>query len=219
MRSEIKVPINENFIFQFDNWKNFENKISRPYEDRQVNSVYFDDEEYVTAHDNLAGISNRRKYRIRWYGDETKNFSYEIKIKKNNLGKKIILKSENESTKLENLFSFKNDFFKKDKNKFFLNYIENLNLKPKMQISYLRSYFLYEGKVRITYDQKIEYSLANQFEINKSKFKDTMNVVEIKFDPKDFNLALELINDSKFLPKRFSKYLRGLYLSGLANYI
>ena len=46
-----------------------------------------------------------------------------------------------------------------------------------------------------------------------------MNVIEIKFEPENKILALDLIKDSKFIPKRFSKYLRGLYLSGIANYI
>ena len=46
-----------------------------------------------------------------------------------------------------------------------------------------------------------------------------MNVIEIKFDPDDFNLASSLVKSSKFIPKRFSKYLRGLYLLGIANYI
>ena len=46
-----------------------------------------------------------------------------------------------------------------------------------------------------------------------------MNVIEIKFSPENTKLALELIKDSKFVPKRFSKYLRGLYLMGIANYI
>ena len=37
-----------------------------------------------------------------------------------------------------------------------------------------------------------------------------MNVIEIKYKPEDTNMAFDLIKDSKFVPKRFSKYLRGL---------
>ena len=46
-----------------------------------------------------------------------------------------------------------------------------------------------------------------------------MNVIELKFNPNDNLLALELIKNSNFVPKRFSKYLRGLYLLGVANYL
>jgi len=55
-----------------------------------------------------------------------------------------------------------------------------------------------------------------------SKFnniKDLMSVIEIKFLPENYHLALKLLKDSNFVPKRFSKYLRGLYLSGIANYL
>lgn len=219
MRSEIKIPIDEDLKIYFNNWKDFNKKIFKPYNDRQINSIYFDDDNYITAQDNLSGISNRRKYRIRWYGKEFKNFIYEIKIKKNNLGKKVSLNAKTNEQNIENLFSFKNNFLKENNNKFFLDYIDNFNLKPKLKISYLRSYFLYDGKIRVTYDQKIKYSLADKFNFRENKINDSMDVIEIKFDPKNTNFALELIKDSKFVPKRFSKYLRGLYLMGIANYL
>ena len=183
------------------------------------NSVYYDTENFNSAKDNLSGISKRRKYRIRWYDNDNNVFNYEIKIKNNNLGSKFFLKSNNEKQKLDNLFSYKNKFLTKDKNRFFLNEINSLELKPKLKVSYLRSYYLYNRKIRITYDQKINYSLLNRFNSSEFKKKDFMNVIEIKFEPENYYLASSLIKDSKFVPKRFSKYLRGLHLSGVANYI
>ena len=219
MRNEIKIPINKDFNLYFNNWKDFQKKITRPYPDRYINSIYYDDEVFSSAQDNLSGISNRRKYRIRWYGHEFNDFLYEIKIKRNNLGKKISLKGKKDQTNLGNLFSFNNKFLNKDENKFFLDYLNTFNLKPQLKVGYLRSYFLYDGKIRITHDQKINYSLATGFDNYDNNISDFMNVIEIKFDPKNFDLALELLQDSKFIPKRFSKYLRGLHLAGIANYI
>ena len=219
MRNEIKVPINKNFDLNFYHWKDFENKISRPYADRVINSIYYDTENFTTARDNLAGISKRRKYRIRWYNNESNNFNYEIKIKKNNFGEKLFLKSKHDIHNFNNLFSYKNEFLKKEENKFFLEHLNSLELKPKLKVSYLRSYFLYNGKIRITYDQKINYTLFNRFDLKENKIKDFMNVIEIKFESANFYLASNLIKSSKFIPKRFSKYLRGLHLSGVANYI
>ena len=218
MRSEIKIPVSRNFNLHFDYWKDFQNRISRPYKDRFINSIYYDDDNFTTAQNNLSGISNRRKYRIRWYGSEFKKFFYEIKIKRNNLGKKISLKTNQNEIDLENLYSFKNRYLNKKENKFFLEYVDSFSLKPQLKVSYLRSYYLYEGKVRITFDQNINYSLANRF--NKvDKINDLMSVIEIKFLPENYNLVLKLLKNSKFIPKRFSKYLRGLYLSGIANYL
>ena len=76
MRNEIKIPVNKDFNLYFDHWKDFQNKISRPYKDRLINSIYYDDESFTTAQNNLSGISNRRKYRIRWYDDGFKDFFY-----------------------------------------------------------------------------------------------------------------------------------------------
>ena len=219
MRSEIKIPINNNFELYFDNWINFKSKIQKQYDDRLINSIYYDSENFTTARDNLAGISNRRKYRIRWYNDKTKNFNYEIKIKKNNLGKKLFLKSDHSLLDLNLLFSSKNNFLKKKENEFFLNYLCSKNLLPKMNVSYLRSYFVYQNKIRITYDRKISYKLMNKQSLKKNIMKDFMNVIEIKFEPENTSLALNLIQNSNFNPKRFSKYLRGLHLLGIANYI
>ncbi len=219
MRNEIKIPINKNFDLYFQNWKDFRNKITRPYKDRIINSVYYDTENFNSAKDNLAGISKRRKYRIRWYDNNDNIFNYEIKVKNNNLGNKFSLTSNDVKKKSEDLFSYKNEYLKKEENKFFLNQINSLDLKPKLRVSYLRSYYLYNKKIRITYDQKIDYSLLNRFHLNEFKKKDFMNVIEIKFEPENYNLASSLIKDSKFIPKRFSKYLRGLHLLGVANYI
>ena len=60
------------------------------HEERKVNSIYFD-KNYQSLIDNLEGISERKKLRIRWYGDENKfkSFFIEEKIKKNFLSSKI----------------------------------------------------------------------------------------------------------------------------------
>ena len=83
MRNEIKIPINKNFDLYFQNWKDFRNKITRPYKDRIINSVYYDTENFNSAKDNLAGISKRRKYRIRWYDNNDNIFNYEIRFTRN----------------------------------------------------------------------------------------------------------------------------------------
>ena len=54
-----------------------------PYPPRRVNNVYLDSFDMDNYLDNLDGIANRRKVRIRWYGDEVnpKNAKLEIKRK------------------------------------------------------------------------------------------------------------------------------------------
>ena len=69
---------------------------------RHVNSIYFDDNNYTSIKDNLDGVSDRSKYRVRLYGKNSfvlHNPKLEIKIKKNFLNYKKIFPLE----KLDNL--------------------------------------------------------------------------------------------------------------------
>ena len=61
------------------------------YSRRIVNSIYLDTSSHSFVEDNLAGISNRVKPRIRWYGqyeNEIKDGVLELKQKRNLLGRK-----------------------------------------------------------------------------------------------------------------------------------
>ena len=61
------------------------------YHQRQVNNIYFDSAGYNDYFDNVLGVSERKKIRIRWYGETfgvIKNPVLEIKIKKGLVGDK-----------------------------------------------------------------------------------------------------------------------------------
>ena len=104
-------------------------------------------------------------------------------------------------------------------NNFFLKNFNKFDLKPKLKVVYLRSYFIYEGVVRLTFDRNLTYSLCNKFNFINREVRDDMSVLEIKFRPEHLNLVSRLIKNSSFIPKRFSKYLRGLYLKDMVNYV
>ncbi len=218
MRSEIKIPLNNKFDLNFSSWKDNSQNIVKTFDDRVVNSIYFDTPDFNLARDNLSGISNRKKYRIRWYNQDSENIFYEIKSKKNNLGSKIIINADRHKADLKDIFSYRNKLLHDKNKKHFLEYINYFDLEPKIQVSYIRSYYEFKNIVRITYDRKINYKLINKFNVKNLNSNDYMNVIEIKFDPKNYLIASELIKKSKFIPKRFSKYLRGLYFSGNAVY-
>jgi hypothetical protein len=61
------------------------------YPPRWINSIYFDSPSLDNYEDNVAGIGNRRKTRIRWYGELEGGAppQLEIKVRKNGLGWKI----------------------------------------------------------------------------------------------------------------------------------
>ena len=117
MVSESRLEIKYNFK-EFDKIfikKNIlKNKnFTKLYDDRIINSIYYDTNNLKCANDNLAGLSNRKKYRTRWYNTDS-NFNFEIKIKENKLTKKFILdkdtfisKSTINSDKIKSFFEKK----------------------------------------------------------------------------------------------------------------
>ena len=119
MRHEIKIPIQKNFDSNFKDLINFNRNIKKSFRDRIINSIYFDTENLSLAQNNLSGISKRSKYRIRWYNDDFKNLNYEIKFKKNNLGNKIVLKTNQDLKDLDSLYSVSNKFLNRPENIFF----------------------------------------------------------------------------------------------------
>ena len=74
--------------------KNF--VIKKIFETRQINSIYLDTKNLDYLYDNLSGIKNRIKSRVRFYSDNNTQIIYEEKIKKNEIGfkKKIVFKTE-----------------------------------------------------------------------------------------------------------------------------
>jgi len=216
MRYEIKIPI------LFLDMNNIKNKflriknLNRHYKDRFISSIYFDTNDLKFANYNIEGISNRYKFRIRWYNKD-KNFNYEIKRKFNKLSEKTVYPSDLEiGDNFENLFSKKNlDLNKKVNNneKFIIN---NFKLSTKLKVKYLREYYIYKKTVRVTIDHTPIYN--NLFNKIK-KIKDTFSILEIKFEEKDYDIASNLIKLFKINPKRYSKYVKGLSMTNRLNYI
>ncbi len=70
-----------------------------PYPNRQVNSLYMDTLPLAAFHENLSGVSHRKKFRFRWYGEEIDSpenglFRYEVKDKVNRLCQKDVYSFE-----------------------------------------------------------------------------------------------------------------------------
>ena len=99
--------------------------------------IYFDTNNYVSIRQNLDGVSNKKKIRIRWYGNKhiMSNPFVEIKSKKGFETKKESLKiKELDKVKLNNL-----EFIKKELNsKLKLKKIIN----PVLTTHYYREYFV-----------------------------------------------------------------------------
>ena len=84
------------FIFKQTSTKNIEtliklNKVGfyEIFHERCINNIYFDTINFDNYYDNIDGISDRVKYRIRWYDDfflNSKEAVFEIKSRKMIIG-------------------------------------------------------------------------------------------------------------------------------------
>ena len=191
--------IDHNQLFILLNRSSF--SFSNQFSDRQVNSIYFDDENHTSIIQNIDGISEEEKYRLRWYGDFRNiiNPTFEIKNKKGfEVSKKNFelpemlnynLLDYNHIEKIELLINDKFNF----KNKLFAI----------LTTHYLRSYFISSNNlVRSTVDRNLKslllYNNRNLNIIKAYKFI----ILEFKYD---LNLDEHVRKNIGNISSRFSK--------------
>ena len=187
------------------------------HQQRFVNSIYLDTDNFNSYKQNIDGLQFREKYRIRWYGEflNNGNIFLEIKKKKNDLGKKIIipLKKELNLNKKEN-FNIQRISNILDKSNIPQNLkIKLKTLKPKLFIRYRRAYFVSKVyPIRITLDDMINYKkIVNNLIFSKIFNNENKKlIVELKYPEKlnqqEFNYFLDL----PMRLSRNSKYVEGI---------
>ena len=208
-------------------WLYSETKLTTSYPDRYVNSLYFDDIYYNTIHDNLAGVSNRRKLRLRWYHDNDEQvisgLVLESKIRDGRLGYKQQFKINDSSSslfdvKLSDMVDYINDNLSDDDARALLSndyYISTL------QVMYSRAYFEDCNELRVTLDNNISFRAVHPYdELSKSAIASyPLTVMELKF-PLDMKMYVsDLIRSLHFTPKRHSKYLIGMSILNNVVYL
>ena len=198
--------------------------VSKSYENRYVNSLYLDSFDYLNYEENLGGISNRSKARLRWYSKKpftkiTKDTDvyFEIKTRTNLFGSKLIHK-----------INFPDYTFSYDQNLMinysrkilplkFLPYIDHCSILS-LGVSYEREYYeTYSKKLRITIDKKIKFLKPNNFKVFNFKQTETYSldygVLELKFPKNAYNEISNVPLDFvEITSGRHSKYSVGINL-------
>ena len=162
------------------------------YAKREINSLYYDDENHSMFHDSEEGLLPRRKVRIRWY-DDIKKASNEVKISsfEGRFKTSSLAHAESENSLPQSLFDPHYGV-----------------IIPSLLVSYTREYFTFES-MRITFDSDIKY--FNYRLAQNIQFLDKECVMEIK-------VGIDVPDDyiERLIPhstSRFSKYSRGLLAS------
>ena len=172
------------------------------YEKRKVNSIYFDDQNYSSIRENLDGVSEKTKYRIRWYGKKniiTKP-SFEIKSKKGFETKKTFL----DIVELNNLSLIENSNLIKIKNLINNKFKFKKIIFPLLTTHYDREYFISNNRlVRATVDYNLQskpLSYNKDNDILKNYYSNI--TLEIKYDT---NLDKYVRDNLKSISSRLSR--------------
>jgi SPX domain protein involved in polyphosphate accumulation len=189
---------------------------SKVYECRFVNNIYFDTPSMQNYHDNVAGVSDRVKIRIRWYGSLfglVERPILEIKIKKGGVGRKVSMPiSEfvfDKNTSLGYIEGILNKSAIPDDIRKKIRYT-----RPTLVNRYRRMYYLSSNKMfRATVDNfqqfyKFSYGCNNFL----SSIRINNIVLEVKYDYQNQKMAPSVISEFLFRVTKNSKYVNGIEL-------
>ena len=192
IRQEIKFILDSNLEL-FNLQKKL--KLIKIHNERLINSIYLDTNDYKFFYQSEEGIVPRFKFRIRYYNFD-KAISYEIKTTSYYHRSKIVVRQNRYTTK--SMLNFLN------RNKI------NLKLYPKLLVKYKRKYF--QSKYgRITFDSDIKYQKVNHKMQNTGPIiSDKKNIVELKYHHDIETDKNKLLNYIGLAETRNSKYCNGV---------
>ena len=219
-RHELKFLARPEELPAVISWINENNGYFRTeYPSRRVNSLYFDSCNYECCTDNLSGVGERAKARMRWYGEQIDqiNAKFEIKMKTAaGLGFKKI-------HPLEGILDFSASTYQHTMNIIRLNVSCEDRIwldkypQPTLISSYKREYFTSKREnIRITLDRDLKFYRQHSVttpNVNRHfSFKDII-VVEVKYPPELGYIASQIISEIPLRRTRFSKYVTGILTS------
>ena len=188
---KIKIPKYLSCLLKFEFLRN---GFFKQYEDKIINSIYFDDNLSSFFKSNLDGDLLRVKPRIRWYDENISLANHEFKIKKGFIGTKIVNK------KILKNINIREKIIKKC-NEYHDNFF-HLKLHETSTIKYQRSYFIHPSKIRMTIDKKIFAKPKNNLNFVNMPFE----VIEFKYKPdQDTFFRKSIFNELKRISFRMTK--------------
>jgi len=186
-------------------------QFSEIYKPRFINNIYFDSVDFKDYTDTINGISNRKKIRVRWYGNFFGLINdpvLEIKEKKGMAVRKTLHSFPNFQLKPSmNIRSILQNISKTDCYQFIKN------RKPSVINRYERKYFLSRNRrFRLTLDTNQQFSNPNN--INSPKKIDLIQpkrtIIELKYDIQWAKDAANVTDALKLRLNKNSKYINTL---------
>ena len=223
-RYEVKFSVSQHVFTRVMAWIYSETLCKKSFPDRQVNSIYFDDMHRSSMQDNLIGVADRVKTRLRWYKGANGVITepvWELKRRNGRLGSKEIFPLDGISNILHSSSLY--ELTKAVDAQLPKNHDSLLKHKvPVLRVVYARKYFEDPLGLRITVDDQIAF--GGNLSLTESAMKRPQiaypsKVIELKFSQADKNRVSQIIKNLQLTPTRHSKYLAGLAMTGSAVYV
>jgi len=225
-RYEIKFSLDDVNYAKAMKWLFVNTHAVKKFDNRYVSSLYFDDPGYSSIRDNITGLSDRSKYRLRWYDKGTESSCaisprFEVKIKKGRLGKKdsVNLTNLKDNFTTLPLHQTENDVRHELRSS---NILLDDYYTSVLHVRYLREYYEDNLGLRITFDSEIQFSYVDGLTLvlsNCPKLHYRRKIMEFKFNVELKDHVSELMRSLNMSPTRHSKYLMGLSKFGSILYI
>lgn len=178
----------------------------------QIRSLYFDNASDLALWEKMSGISEREKFRIRFYDFDTSYIRLEKKVKRAELGYKISSPLSLEQTK--KILSGNVEWMKDSKDALLVELYGKMKfsgLRPKTIVDYVREPFVYEaGNVRVTLDYHIKTGLYETDLLSKEiptiEACPGTYILEVKYDHFLPDVIRDIIQLGNRRAGAFSKY-------------
>ena len=211
-RYEIKLVLDQSQRHHINQWIRLHSLGFTPaYQPRRVNNIYFDTFDLDTLNDHISGISQRRKLRLRWYGESFifQSAILEVKQKMNRTGWK-------DTQPINRSFDLQTMTWNK-----ITNLIKNCSgegfselIKESMPVlinSYQREYYKtsFDDEIRVSVDTKISsYLQKNNYRPNLQFTLPDWGIVilEVKCPMEKSDQIPNLLGELPSRPVAFSKY-------------
>ena len=179
-----------------------------------IRSIYFDNYEDKALREKINGISEREKFRIRYYNDDFSYIALEKKIKDHSLCRKVDARITEEECR--QLLEGSCYWMKSHPAPLVRELYAKMRyqiLRPRVLVSYMREPYIYPaGNVRITFDSHIRTTLYHRdFLEDKVADIDAADqpqdmILEIKYDAFLPEMIRSIMQTSGLRQQAFSKY-------------
>ena len=179
----------------------------------RVRSLYFDNYRDKALREKIDGVSEREKFRIRYYNEDTKTIHLEKKSKSGGLCNKRSAEISREQ--VEALLKGNMEILYESGRELLMELyakMKNEQLRPRVIVDYLREPYVYApGNVRITFDRDIRAGLYpeqffnREFPAVQAEKTETV-LMEVKYDAYMPDIIQMCIQENERQQEAFSKY-------------